>query len=60
MKEDLARIQSEATQAIASAADEASLDKVRVAFLGKKGSITAISASMKDVAKEEKRRWARP
>ena len=55
MKEDLARIQSEATQAIAAAADEASLDKVRVAFLGKKGSITAISASMKDVAKEEKK-----
>lgn len=55
MKEDLARIQAEATQAIASAADEASLDKVRVAYLGKKGSITAISASMKDVPKEEKK-----
>jgi len=54
MKDDLVRIQSEAVAAIAAASDDAELEKARVAYLGKKGSITAVSAAMKDLPKEEK------
>ncbi len=54
MKDDLVRLQSEAIEAIAAAADEAALEKVRVGFLGKKGSVTAVSAAMKSLPKEEK------
>ncbi len=54
MKDDLADLQTSALKAIAAAKDETALDEVRVAFLGKKGSITAISAGMKDVPKEDK------
>ena len=54
MKDDLARLQSDALAAISTAAHEAALDEVRVAYLGKKGSITAISSGMKELSKEDK------
>lgn len=54
MKDDLARLQSDALAAISTATNEAALDEVRVAYLGKKGSVTAISASMKDLPKADK------
>jgi len=54
MKDDLASLQDSALQAIAVADNETALDAVRVAYLGKKGSITAISAGMKDLPKAEK------
>ena len=54
MKQDLASLQESALQAINAADNEAALDEARVAYLGKKGSITAISAGMKDLPKEEK------
>ena len=54
MKDDLDGLQESALQAIAAAKDEAALDEERVAYLGKKGSITAISAGMKNLPKDEK------
>lgn len=54
MKDELAGLQESALQAIAAADSEAVLDEARVAYLGKKGSVTAISAGMKDLSKEEK------
>jgi phenylalanyl-tRNA synthetase alpha chain len=54
MKEQIPAIQSDALAQIANAADERSLEDVRVAVLGKKGSLTLVAAGMKDVPKEEK------
>ncbi|HSP44074.1 MAG TPA: phenylalanine--tRNA ligase subunit alpha [Luteolibacter sp.] len=54
MKEQIPAIQSEALAQIASVTDERSLDEVRVAVLGKKGTLTQAAAGMKDVPKEEK------
>jgi phenylalanyl-tRNA synthetase alpha chain len=54
MKEQIPAIQSDALAQIANATDERSLEDVRVAVLGKKGSLTLAAAGMKDVPKEEK------
>jgi phenylalanyl-tRNA synthetase alpha chain len=54
MKEQIPSIESEALAQIASANDERSLEDVRVAVLGKKGTLTVAAAGMKDVPKEEK------
>ncbi len=54
MKEDITSIQTEALSAIESAESLQQLDDARVAFLGKKGSLTAISAGMRNLSKEEK------
>ena len=54
MKDDLAGLQESALQAIATADSEAALDETRVAYLGKKGSVTAVSAGMKNLPKAEK------
>ena len=54
MKEEIETIQSDALAAIEAASDEKSLDDARVAFLGKKGRLTAASAGMKDLSKEDK------
>jgi phenylalanyl-tRNA synthetase alpha chain len=54
MKEQIPAIQSDALAQIANAADERSLEDVRVAVLGKKGTLTLVAAGMKDVPKEEK------
>jgi phenylalanyl-tRNA synthetase alpha chain len=54
MKEQIPAIQSDALAQIAAAADERSLEDVRVAVLGKKGPLTLAAAGMKDVPKEDK------
>ena len=54
MNSDLAQIQSSALAAIESAADSQSLEQAKIDFLGKKGSLTAASALMKTLSKEEK------
>ncbi len=54
MKEAIAQIQTDALAAIAAASGEQELDEARIAFLGKKGRLTAASAGMKDLSKEEK------
>ena len=44
--EDLQQLVTQAIDAVGVAADEAALDEVRVAYLGKKGHITALSKSL--------------
>ena len=44
--EDLQQLVAQAIDAVGAAADEAALDEVRVAYLGKKGHITALSKSL--------------
>jgi phenylalanyl-tRNA synthetase alpha chain len=54
MKEQIPAIQSAALAQIAAASDERSLEDVRVAVLGKKGTLTLAAAGMRDVPKEDK------
>ncbi|MGD7653458.1 MAG: phenylalanine--tRNA ligase subunit alpha [Verrucomicrobiales bacterium] len=54
MKEQIPAIQTEALARIAEAADERSLEDVRVGVLGKKGTLTQAAAGMRDVPKEDK------
>ena len=54
MKQEIEKIQADALAAISAAGDEKSLDDARVAFLGKKGQLTAASAGMRDLSKEDK------
>jgi phenylalanyl-tRNA synthetase alpha chain len=54
MKEKIDAIQAEALARLATADDARALEDARVAILGKKGSLTEISASMRDVPKEQK------
>jgi phenylalanyl-tRNA synthetase alpha chain len=43
---DITALQSEILAAVTAAADEAALEAVRVAALGKKGSVSALLATM--------------
>lgn len=52
--QEIETIQTDALAAIKAALDEKSLDDARVAFLGKKGRLTAASAGMKNLSPEEK------
>jgi phenylalanyl-tRNA synthetase alpha chain len=52
---DLAALQHETLAAIAAAADEAALEGVRVAALGKRGSISALLATLGRLAPEERK-----
>ena len=54
MKEKLQNIREEALKAIQSADVPEKLNDVRVKFLGKKGELTAVLKSMKDVAAEDR------
>ena len=54
MKEQLLLVQSEALAAITAAHDARALEETRVAVLGKKGSLTLLSAGIKDVPPAEK------
>lgn len=54
MKEKLQKIKDEAMHKIAAADDLTKLNDVRVAVLGKKGELTAVLKSMKDVPPEER------
>ncbi len=54
MKDQIEAIQAEALARINAADDTRALDDARVAVLGKKGTLTEVSAGMRDVPKEEK------
>ena len=54
MTSDLALMEKEARDRIAAAMDEQQLHEARVAFLGKKGRLTAVLRSMKDLSAEER------
>ena len=54
MKDQIEAIQAEALARIEAATDARALEDTRVAVLGKKGTLTEVSAGMRDVPKEEK------
>ncbi len=54
MKDQIEAIQAEALSRIEAAADARALEDARVAVLGKKGTLTEVSAGMRDVPKEDK------
>lgn len=54
MKEKLEQIKAEAVREIQNSDGLAKLNEVRVAFLGKKGELTAVLKGMKDVLPEER------
>lgn len=54
MKERLAQIKDKAMNQISHADTVDTLNKIRVSFLGKKGELTSIMKSMKDIAPEER------
>ena len=54
MLAELDQIQADALAAIAKIDSDASLEECRIQFLGKKGQLTAASAGMRDVPKEDK------
>ena len=54
MKEKLQKIREEAMRQISESKDLGRLNDVRVAILGKKGELTAVLKSMKDVSPEER------
>lgn len=53
--EELSELLGDAQSQVAAAADEAQLDAVRVAFLGKSGSLTGLLKSLGKAAPEERR-----
>ncbi|HWY65226.1 MAG TPA: phenylalanine--tRNA ligase subunit alpha [Rhizomicrobium sp.] len=52
---DIAALQSEILAAVSGAADEAALEAVRVAALGKKGSVSALLATMGSLSPDERK-----
>ena len=54
MNEQLKKITEEAIERIASCEDQAGLNEIRVTYLGKKGEITQLMKSMKDIPAEER------
>ena len=54
MKDQLAALRRAAEERIAGAADSAALDAVRIAYLGKKGGLTAILKQMGSLPAEER------
>ncbi|MCH7225826.1 phenylalanine--tRNA ligase subunit alpha [Haloferula sp. A504] len=54
MKDQITATQTEALARIGEVEDARSLEDARVAILGKQGSLTQLSAGMRDVPKEEK------
>ena len=54
MKEQLAKIRSEALAAFAAAPDSAALDALRVQYLGKKGELTGVLKMMGRLSAEER------
>lgn len=55
MIEELEQIQQDALAAISPIQDEGALEENRIAFLGKKGRLTAAGAGMRDVPKDQKK-----
>jgi phenylalanyl-tRNA synthetase alpha chain len=56
MDQQLDQLRTEALAAIAAAADETTLEQLRVKYLGQSGALTALSKGMKDVSKDDKPR----
>ena len=54
MKEQLEKIKVKALERMESAQALETLNDIRVAYLGKKGELTTVLKSMKDVAPEER------
>lgn len=54
MKEQIAKIETEALATLAAVKDARELEEARISILGKKGTLTLATAGMKDVPKEEK------
>ena len=54
MKEQLSALETEALEKIAQVEDTKALQEIRVAYLGKKGSLTAILRGMGKLSKEER------
>jgi len=54
MQQDIENLRAEALAAIAAASDRNALEAARVRFLGKSGSVTALSEGMRHVAKENR------
>jgi len=52
---DLNKLEAETLEAIASASDEAALEAVRVGALGKKGSISALLATLGKMSPDERK-----
>jgi len=52
---DIAALQSEILAAVSSAADEAALEAVRVSALGKKGSVSALLATVASLSPDERK-----
>src|SRR6201991_988225 len=52
---DLANLQSEILGQIAAAGDEAALEAVRVAALGKKGSVSALLSTLGQMSPDERK-----
>ena len=52
---DLGKLETEILAAVAAASDEAALEAVRVAALGKKGSISALLATLGKMAPDERK-----
>ncbi|MEY4964696.1 MAG: hypothetical protein RL274_279, partial [Pseudomonadota bacterium] len=52
---DIASLQSEILAQVAAAADEAALEAVRVSTLGKKGSVSALLATMGSLSPDERK-----
>ena len=54
LKDDLEALRARTLSAIEEAADSKALDEVRVAVLGKKGTLTGVLRGMRDVAPEDR------
>jgi phenylalanyl-tRNA synthetase alpha chain len=52
---DLGKLETEILEAVAAATDEASLENVRVGALGKKGSVSALLATLGKMAPDERK-----
>jgi phenylalanyl-tRNA synthetase alpha chain len=55
LADDIARLRADLTGAIGAAADAGALDAVRVAALGKKGSVSALLATLGTMAPDERK-----
>ena len=59
MEKDIENLRTEALGALAAVSDQASLEAVRVRFLGKSGSVTALSEGMRQVSKEDRPKFGK-
>ena len=59
MEQQVEALRGEALADIAAATDRATLEAVRIRYLGKSGAVTAISEGMRNVAKEDRPRFGK-